>query len=105
MSAPKAPILHPDYGPSYKPRDEDDLSKCIRRRFGHTEVWCVECNHWHSLVILFQALVTLNKNGVKDVAQEDAARFFCRKCGADVEYIVNFNGKRDEVVREYLGYK
>ena len=104
MSAPKAAILHPDYGPSYKPKDTDDLTKCIRRRYGHTEVWCVECEHWHSLHIAFTAQVVVTKSGLGHIAPEDRdeVRFLCRECLADVYYIVSFNGKQDEVVREYL---
>ena len=102
MSAPKAAILHPDYGPSYKPRDTDDLTKCIRRRYGHTEVWCVECEHWHSLELMFSAHVTVTKHGVQNLEPSDQARFYCRACTADVGYIINFNVKYGEVLKEYL---
>lgn len=72
-----------------RPKDADDYSQCVKRNLDMTWVWCVECNAWHTPVLVGMAKIKINYNRIIDWEIDDSSVVFeCSQCGADISYLL-----------------
>lgn len=82
-----------------KPKDINDYAQCVNSVSHKTKIFCVECDGWKSVEVQTMALITLNIIGITDFdLDENTARFYCRDCHANVEYLLN--GHRETVIQQ-----
>lgn len=82
------------------PNNPENLAECVRYDGDSSvRIWCVECadgnGAWRMVEIVGQATVTvvLGERPAIEI-DEASARFYCQKCGADVEYLLTSDHKR-----------
>lgn len=85
-----------------KPKNIDDLTKCVNRIRDKLFIFCVECDNWHQVAIRVKALVTISQSRDKKLDDLENVDFVCGDCGADIDYLLDIHHKQfleDRVLR------
>ena len=83
------------------PKDISDLSQCVKVISNKTYIYCVECPGWNTIELVASARVTFSTKKRRVELDDDSIRFFCVRCGCNVEYLLEDH--RDKVVEQLRG--
>lgn len=89
-----------------RPRDENNYRKHIKLEDNRALVYCVECDHWHQIILHAEATIEIvgKMMGRPQVTEIEPGSITlgCSGCDVSIEYLVR--DFRTTVIKHILGY-
>lgn len=78
------------------PKDVTDYLQCIQVKDDYIRIWCVECNEWVTVALMFNATIVKTQMGGSKIIPlgDNGQKFVCRYCLADIEYLLSPHHKK-----------
>lgn len=88
-----------------RPSNPEDHAAHIDRTSHAWRVFCVECDWWHPIQLSAMAMIFVSWIGVSARSLEvdvDTIVLRCSTCGANIEYLLKADDRRDTIIQQLL---